>query len=421
MSMTIQLITKEVIWCIGSVYVHSRREVSFELGIEKAHRNIRDLSKESTFLVLHAALSRDWLEYDDVVQPFGDKRENLRSVCSFNLDEDVLYYSDVDGHGQIPLSRLRDTMGGEISRSELVPFTPKQASVIDLTSITPPYYHLVIPVHERDLAFTSHILLDFASQWRHILRSPYADSTFRRFAKAILEIATGEFEVEEVSESQHIPYGRFYVSVLDIPTWEPCRYRVFEIASTTVVLNQDLKAALEIARNDAEEKKNAVKNNGAGVEQRIYLLLSVRHILLCHVDSTGYCVHTSPTPFMDGLTPPSPHAINLLLQALAPSTLNDALHLHQRYQHTRIHTLPLEIQDRILQYIAEGAVEGAVEAARTGCVLGLGTPFTWLRKVDRPRTGGKIALLTSPSHRIVNTPVEGRVCFGGVFSGVSYR
>jgi hypothetical protein len=149
-------------------------------------------------------------------------------------------------------------------------------------------------------------------------------------------------------------------------------------------------------------------NPGDRTEQRTYLLLSVRHMLVCHVDSTGTFSYTAPTTLMDGLTLPSHSAINLLLQALSPS---------RPPLRTPVHNLPLEIQDRILEHVSEGPVE----AARLGCVLDLGSPFTWMRAVDWPRRGGPVELLTSPSHPTESTPVESKICFGDVFSGVSYR
>ena len=111
---------------------------------------------------------------------------------------------------------------------------------------------------------------------------------------------------------------------------------------------------------------------------------------------------------MDGLTLPSPSAINLLLQTLSPSRLP---------LHTPVHNIPLEIQDRFLEHVSEGPVE----AARLGCVLGIDSLFTWMRAVDWPRLGGPVKLLHSLSHRTETTPVELKICVGDVFSGVSYR
>jgi hypothetical protein len=79
-----------------------------------------------------------------------------------------------------------------------------------------------------------------------------------------------------------------------------------------------------------------------------------------------------------------------------------------------MHFLPLEIQDRILEYVTEGPVE----ATRLGCLLGLGSPFLWQKRVGWGRRVGTLELFTSPSHRSL---VKSKIYFGDTFSGVSFR
>ncbi|TVY51842.1 hypothetical protein LCER1_G007749 [Lachnellula cervina] len=373
-----------------------------------AHKLLQGKSEASAFDALHKGMDKArWLLRDDVVKPFGDKRQNLAFVCTFNLDQDILYYSDESGHIQLPLARLREPGSQPVQRSEFIPFEIISPPQLDLAWFPPPYQKPSMPIPERHFAFSSRILSDFAHQWRHILRTSYADSTFRRLAKAIISIATNDFRVDEVFETQHINFRSSYVTVLDVPFWEPYESHMFSIGGTTVVLHQDLRTALKLAKQEANETSN-VRNAGDRTVQRIYLLSSVRHMLVCHVDSTGTFSYTAPTTLMDGHTPPSPSAINLLLQALSPS---------RSQTHAPIYNLPLEIQDRILEHVSKAPVQ----AARLGSVLGLGSPFTWMRAVDWPRRGGPIELSISPSHRHENTPVESKICFGDVFSGVSYR
>lgn len=167
-------------------------------------------------------------------------------------------------------------------------------------------------------------------------------------------------------------------------------------------------AALKIAKDDAKQSSK-VMNPGDRTEQRTYLLLSVRHMLVCSVDSMGTFSHTAPTILMDGLTLPSASAIHLLLQALSPS---------RPPPRTPVFTIFLwRSKDRILEFVSEGSFE----AARLGCVLGLGSPFRWMRAVDWPRRGGPVELFISPSHRTETAPVESKIYFGDGFSGVSYR
>jgi len=352
-------------------------------------------------------LTEKWLLQDDVVKPFGDKRQNLRFACTGNLDQDLISYSDESGHIQIPLARLREPGSDPLQRSEFTPFEVESPPKLDLARYPPPYYNLSMLIPERRLVFSSRVLSDFADQWRHILRSSYAESTFRRLAKAIVSIATCSFRVDEVSTSQHISFRSSYVTVLDVPSWEPYEHNIISVVGTTIVLQQDLQTALKIAKDEAKERRKSM-NAGDRSKPYTYLLLSVRHMLVCHVDPTGNFSYTAPTTLMDGIKPPSSTAIKLLLQALSPSP---PLPL------TAIHNLPLEIQDRVLEHISEGPIE----AARFGCVLSLGSPITWIRTVDWPRRGGPIELLPSPSHRTEFSPVESKICFGDVFSGVSYR
>jgi hypothetical protein len=396
-------------------FFRGHRRVSPTIGIFSQRSRSYPLTtySASAFDALFRGSDYKWLLRDDVVKPFGDIRQNLRSVCTFNLDQDLLSYSDYSdesGHIQIPLTRLRKPSSDplRVRLSEFTPFEITSPPQLDLAEFSPPYQKPSTPIPERRLAFSSRVLSDFADQWRHILRSSYADSTFRRLAKAVVSIATYDFRVCELS--MMLP-STFCISmgstVHQVPFWEPYERHLFSIGGTTVVLHQDLQTALKIAREEAKESSK-VRTPSDRTEQRTYLLLSVRHMLVCHVDSAGTFSYTAPVTFMDGLTQPSPSAINLLLQALSPS---------RPQPRTPVHNLPLEIQDQILQHVSEGPVE----AARLGCVLGLGSPFTWMRAVDWPRRGGPVKLLTSPWYRTESTPVDSQIYFGNVFSGVGYQ
>ncbi|KAG0648620.1 hypothetical protein D0Z07_5310 [Hyphodiscus hymeniophilus] len=406
MSTTFQIITDAHLVYRMCLHIQQTR-VELRCHYEKAQKLLQGKSKASAFDALHKGLTEKWLVRDDVVKPFGDRRQNLRFVCTFNLVQDLLSYSDESGHIQIPLARLRKPGADPIQRAEFTPLEIASPPQSDLAEFPPPYQKPSTPIPENRLTFSSRILSDFADQWRHILRSSYSESTVRKLAKAVVSIATNDFRVDERFTREHIPIGGLYVTVLDLPCWEPYEHQLLSIGRTTIVLHQDLQTALKIAKGEARETLK-VTNPGDRTEQRTYLLLSVRHMLVCHVGTTGIFSYTAPTTFMDGLTLPSPSAINLLLQALSPSCSTPR---------TPIHDLPMEIQDRILEHVSEGPVE----AARLGCILGLGSPFTWMRTIDRERRGGPIELFTSPSHRFENTPVESKICFGDVFSGVSLR
>jgi hypothetical protein len=175
----------------------------------------------SAFDALYKGIAEKWLLRDDVVKPFGDRRQNLRFVCTFDLDQDLLSYSDEGGHIQLPLARLRKPGSDPLQRSEFTSFKIVSPPQLDLAEFPPPYQKPSTPIPERRLAFSSRVLSDFADQWRHILRSSYAESTFRRLAKAVVSIVTYEFRVDEVFTRQHISFGSFYVTVLDVPSGNP--------------------------------------------------------------------------------------------------------------------------------------------------------------------------------------------------------
>ena len=189
-------------------------------------------------------------------------------------------------------------------------------------------------------------------------------------AKAIISIATCDFEVREISDLRRVlDRSGIYIRVVDVPSWEPNGNHIFNIGGTIVTLDQDLQNALKIARDDAKGRAGAVTVDEPKA-QITYLLSSMRYIILRQVDSTGCLSYTAPMAFMDGSSPPSSDATLLFLQALSLALPPAPC--------TPVHALPLEIQDRILEYVTEGPVE----AARLGCLLGLGSPFLWQRRVD---------------------------------------
>lgn len=143
-------------------------------------------------------------------------------VCTFDLDQDLLTYSDWErGHIQLPLARLRKPNYEPVQRSEFTPFEMASPPVLDLTRFPPPYHTPSTSVPERHFAFSSRILSDFAEQWGHILKSSYAEPTWRRLAKAIIRIATCDFQVDEISTARPLlergPYSGFSMFRLGNP------------------------------------------------------------------------------------------------------------------------------------------------------------------------------------------------------------
>jgi len=254
---------------------------------------------DETFDALHKGLAEKWVVRDETAKPFGDRRQNLRFVCSFDLDQDTLYYSDDTfgyGHIQLPLSRFRDSKAGSVQVSEFTPFELPSPSQLQLIDFPPPFKRPSMPISDRRLQSISRVITDFAHQWRHVLRSCYADPTLRRFARAIVKIATYSFRVDEVSITQHISFRRFYVTTVDVPSWEPYECHVLHIGATKIILDQDLQSALKTAREHAKVPRSpTLSTNSTVISASTYLLMSVRHMMVCHVSSTGNFSHTAPT------------------------------------------------------------------------------------------------------------------------------
>lgn len=411
----------------GLVYTGTRRVVYHEnaipffsgLLIGKSKGNyIKNILIEltldlpaATFNALSQGINVEWTLQDDTVNPFGDKRQALVTVYTFDLVNDILFFSDETRNLQLPLCCLREDR--LVSPEDFTVFEPPSPPSREYLTFRSSPWTPTSPLPSRSLPFIARILSDFAHQWRHILRRHYADSTFRKLARAILCIAMLDFKVVEIaSRWMHTVERGPFVWIHHLPFWKPCEEHIIRLEHITVVLDQDLEHALALIRKDVaenSEQKETATHAGPRLNDcfTLYLLLSVRHIALRRVNGQGILLCTPPAPFLNGVEPPSSAAIGLLLRGL--------LFKHHRPR-TRLHELPVEIQDRILEHVSEGSIE----AARLGSLLELGSPFCWTRPKDESRRGGDIERHESHTHRFENTPVESQIWFE-VFSGVAYR
>jgi hypothetical protein len=162
----------------------------------------------------------------------------------------------------------------------------------------------------------------------------------------------------------------------------------------------------------AEKKQENRDTDGVGTEPpnkyNGCLLLLVRDAVLCYVDGRGELLYTAPVAFLNGSDAPSPAAVTLLLQGLTFAFPPPR---------TWMYDLQIELQNRILEHVSEGAIE----RARLGCLMDLGPRFSWMRTKDKHRRAGHIERHESHTHRSEATPVESQIWFGGTFSGVAYR
>ncbi|KAK2763289.1 hypothetical protein FQN54_009925 [Arachnomyces sp. PD_36] len=379
---------------LGKIYFAARRDAEDEDMLSLFSRQLNGTKKDAGFGKLHSN-PWNWRLEDDIIHPWGDRRAALvRTVWKFDFDQDKLLFEKRSGKRWLSLCRLRQQPVGEGDFETFQPVVPP--TIPPNEAFPPPYWQPNYTAPQRNKALVSRLLFDFSHQWRHILRSNYNSNTFRKIARATILIATMQFRVVE-DASPRRGKGGSLVSILKLPQWEPLGVDIFSLGDTRVILTQDLGSATSLVWRDSSGFENGCRGQrDCSIK---YLILSVRHIALCHFES-GTLKYTSPEPFLNGLDPPSDAATSLLILATLPRSLNTALH-----------HLPEEIQNMILDNVSLGSIEGA----RAGCVLGLGSPFTWkVRGKDLKREEGH-------RNRSTHSPVEEQIWFGDQHSGIVYK
>lgn len=322
----------------------------------------------------------------------------------FDLDNDSLQIHEKDRSRRIPLCKLRQ---GPVSSTDLEPYHPPALARYHKIGeyLSEPTWDPEYDASEQQIAIIGRILEDFSHQWRHVLRSRYNDSTFRRLARAILRIATLDFEITEVASFRSAIPGSL-VALRDLPRWEPFGNRIVHLGRIPIVLCQHLTHSISAIRNDfgphGAHYRSKSTPHVAG-DSVTYLVLSVREVFMYKAYFDGFHnppIYTKPEPLLDGIGVPSRRAIEYLLMA-APC----------RSPATRIHNLPVELQDMVLKEVSAGPVE----AARIGCMLALGSTFRW-------ETGDHtISRQDTFASRSSSSPVESQIWFDGCFSGLAYQ
>ncbi|MCJ1248043.1 hypothetical protein MMC30_005258 [Trapelia coarctata] len=359
-------------------------------------QTLSGVAKDSTSDALKASLPVRWQQPYDTIYPYGDSRQVLvTTVWTFNLDSDTLLFSNINNSGQLSLSILRQR---PVTFDDFTPCKVSSPPVLEVRKdFPPPYWEPVLQVQERNKAFTRRVLNDFNFQWRHILRSRYNDLAFRKLAHAIVRITTMDLKIVELTKSRQ-GLGGALVGILDLPEWEPIDGDVVKVGRVWVAASQDPADSVPLIRKHlATQRDKVVKCE--------YMILSVRHIILCRVPGDKL-EWTEPELFLDGKsTYPgqstyADRVLELLLWATSPDP-----------SPTLIHKLPVEIQDRILGHLSQGPVEAAI----VGCVLGLGSSFLW--------KDGRMEIASERVHRgrTPFSPAESQIWFDDHKSGVSYK
>ena len=183
---------------------------------------------------------------------------------------------------------------------------------------------------------------------------------------------------------------------------------IVRVGTVWIVLCQDIQAGLSTVRQHVASREisttESPSTTNSGEAQAHYIILSVKYIMLCHATGLASLKHTAPEPLFNGdygIGPPSDLALDYLIWATAsarPSIF------------TPLQSLPIEIQDIILNYVSVGTVV----ATKVRCLLGLGSSFSWK---DGPL---KVTLEERYLIRPSGSSVESQVWFGEHKSGIVY-
>lgn len=355
------------------------------------------------FEALYTKLPYKWEKVYDTINPFGDYRQVVfQTAWTFDIEHDVLLHANQGGTRKTPISLLRQRTA---TLNDFEPLSPPSSSLqaLKFHSITPSWEPEVV-VPERTRAFTHRLLRDFGYQWRHILRHSWNAITSRVLVRAIIRLSTLDFEVREVAKWRGGGQRGRFVWVTMLPEWEPFTTNVVRVGRVQVVICHTIEEGLLMTQEHAASQALKIGEDTlvpeAGSANADYVILSVKHIMLCRLGGSTELEYTRREQLYNGIDPPSALALDYLLWATANSSFP-----------TRLHSLPIEVQDLILGHLSAGPVE----PARVGCLLGLGSEFAWR---DGPAS---IELQDTYKARTPWTPVDSQIWFGPHMSGIVYR
>lgn len=338
-----------------------------------------------------------WEEVCGYVNPFGDSRGRIfNCVWVFDLDQDLLLLvqSNSRKSASLKVARQRQLTIDDFTESgdETMPSLWEE--------LYPPesYWKPEIKPHERDQAFLSPILRDFLYTWRHVLRRRMNSLTFLKMAHATLWLCAMDFSFSHRTEFDRHSQGRYYAPVYALPTWRVPSESLVRVGTSWVVLAQDIGEGLDLAHSHTQNKTPL---GAATNDDDIYVVLSLRQIVLCKTCENNLVWTKPETLFSEELTPGP--AIDMLIWAVN-STSADA-------NISRLNCLSTELQDLILRQ----AAPSLIAAAKLGCDLGTGSAFLWLEDQR------KILRQDRWRYRTDTCSVESRIMFGEVESGLSYK
>ncbi|KAF2471122.1 uncharacterized protein BDR25DRAFT_261554 [Lindgomyces ingoldianus] len=359
---------------------------------------LNGLKKGAMFEALHAKLQFKWEKVYDTTNPFGDFRQVMyQTAWTFDIEHDVLLCANRSGVRRTPLRVLRQRTA---TLDDLKPLSPPSSPMPTLRALPTTFWKPEVQVSEKTRTFTHRLLRDFSHQWRHILRRSWNDTTSRVLARGVIRLSSLDFEVREVTKERGGGLRGHFVWVTMLPEWEPFTTNIALVGGVHLVVCQTVQEGLSTAQNHAASQ--ALKTGKMAKSRPAkpdYIVLSMKYIMLCRLGGSAGLEHTRPEPLFNGTTSPPDLALDYLVWA----TTNPSV--------TRLHLIPTEVQDVILSHLSVGPVE----PARVGCLLGIGSEFTW-------RDGqASIALEETHTARTPWTPIDSQIWFGPHMSGIVYR
>lgn len=319
------------------------------------------------------------------------------------MENDVLIHTNRHARRKLPLPLLLKQTVSVDDMQILGPPVPRLLRPTDV--FEGQVWEPKVKVDERVRAFSHRLLRDFNHQWRHILRNEYSSKTLRILAKAVIRLATLDFDIYEETEERHYnPTGKpEYVWVMKLPAWEPFRSTadIVLIGKVHVVICMSLEEGLSKAR---EHQKLTGHTCPSDCLEPNYMILSVKRIMLCRITKDGTFECTKPELLLNG----DPEAEYLTERAL--DYLIWGSNTGIKPVSTQLQLLPIEVQDIILDYVSAGDVA----ARKIGCILGVGSPFSW-------KCGPlNINLQEVWRRRHIESPVESQLWFNGHKIGLVY-
>lgn len=376
------------------------------------NRKVRDsilTAVETTFDALYSLLTGKWQQQDDIVYPFhGNRRADdfrhvlVDAVWTFDLDNDTLRVQKEKHSARVSLELVRRNPITTLQYESYMPLVIPESSfpaVYPSPSVVLRRQNLDLSHLRRRKALVSRLLNDFTFQWRHVLRGPCNNSTFRRLTYAIIRILALDFTIVETNVPRQGP-GGFLVRLQDLPRWNMSTTDIVRVGAVSIAICQHLVHAESVIsadfRKSMKSKLKADSTHGTD-DFRTYLIFSTQEIFLYRISSYVER-YTKPERLFEGTSGLNPRAVDLLLEATQ--------------QHTSTFpALPNELKDMILEKVTAGPLQ----RAKFGCHLNIGPIFDW--KFE----GRSIEREEGCRNRTDDTPVESKIWFDDCFSGLAYK